>query len=148
MIYFYLFFLKNNNSAIRLIQGIVTAHSCTCILRNGPKQIPASLFFTGDVLLPFSSSDFGFFSSSLLFFHQSFWVSSNSFMYCWSCKFATPFRLDVGDGKEVEVEECPRSKLQENSIKYLGPVCNFLIISIIIACIIIIFLKKILTFCH
>uniref|UniRef100_A0A6N2N875 RING-type domain-containing protein n=1 Tax=Salix viminalis TaxID=40686 RepID=A0A6N2N875_SALVM len=30
-------------------------------------------------------------------------------------------RLDVGDGKEVEVEECPRSKLQENSIKYLGP---------------------------
>ncbi|KAB5519296.1 hypothetical protein DKX38_023615 [Salix brachista] len=29
--------------------------------------------------------------------------------------------LDVGDGKEVEVEECPRSKLQENSIKYLGP---------------------------
>ncbi|KAI9380104.1 hypothetical protein POPTR_016G034100v4 [Populus trichocarpa] len=29
--------------------------------------------------------------------------------------------LDVGDGKEVEVEECPRSKLQENGIKYLGP---------------------------
>ncbi|CAA0837868.1 IQ calmodulin-binding motif family protein [Striga hermonthica] len=29
--------------------------------------------------------------------------------------------LDVGDGKEVELKECPRSKLRKQCIKYLGP---------------------------
>ncbi|KAI7758064.1 hypothetical protein M8C21_017370 [Ambrosia artemisiifolia] len=29
--------------------------------------------------------------------------------------------LDVGDGKEVNVEKCPRSSLQRQCIKYLGP---------------------------
>ncbi|XP_004249442.1 IQ domain-containing protein IQM3 [Solanum lycopersicum] len=29
--------------------------------------------------------------------------------------------LDLGDGKKVELKECPRSKLQKQSIKYLGP---------------------------
>ncbi|KAL1293196.1 hypothetical protein HN51_053829 [Arachis hypogaea] len=29
--------------------------------------------------------------------------------------------LDIGDGKEVNVEECPRSKLHKQCIKYLGP---------------------------
>ncbi|KAI9102904.1 hypothetical protein K1719_023343 [Acacia pycnantha] len=29
--------------------------------------------------------------------------------------------LDVGDGKEVNLEECPRSKLTKQCIKYLGP---------------------------
>ncbi|XP_054783985.1 IQ domain-containing protein IQM1-like [Prosopis cineraria] len=29
--------------------------------------------------------------------------------------------LDVGDGKEVNLEECPRSKLIKQCIKYLGP---------------------------
>lgn len=32
-------------------------------------------------------------------------------------------RLDIGDGKEVDLEECPRSKLRQQCIKYLGPVC-------------------------
>ncbi|XP_060176670.1 IQ domain-containing protein IQM3-like [Lycium barbarum] len=31
------------------------------------------------------------------------------------------FWLDLGDGKKVDVEDCPRSKLQKLSIKYLGP---------------------------
>uniref|UniRef100_M1CQ70 Calmodulin binding protein n=1 Tax=Solanum tuberosum TaxID=4113 RepID=M1CQ70_SOLTU len=31
------------------------------------------------------------------------------------------FWLDLGDGKKVELKECPRSKLQKQSIKYLGP---------------------------
>ncbi|KAK6778523.1 hypothetical protein RDI58_025241 [Solanum bulbocastanum] len=31
------------------------------------------------------------------------------------------FWLDLGDGKKVDIEECPRSKLQKQSIKYLGP---------------------------
>ncbi|KAL6988369.1 IQ domain-containing protein iqm3 [Sarracenia purpurea var. burkii] len=29
--------------------------------------------------------------------------------------------LDIGDGKEVDLKECPRSKLQQLCIKYLGP---------------------------
>ncbi|KAJ0971338.1 hypothetical protein J5N97_019297 [Dioscorea zingiberensis] len=29
--------------------------------------------------------------------------------------------LDVGDGREINVEKCPRSKLQQQCIKYLGP---------------------------
>lgn len=34
----------------------------------------------------------------------------------WNC------RLDIGEGKEVNLEKCPRSKLQQQCIKYLGPV--------------------------
>lgn len=29
--------------------------------------------------------------------------------------------LDIGDGKELDLKECPRSKLREQCIKYLGP---------------------------
>ncbi|XVF76245.1 hypothetical protein PTKIN_Ptkin13bG0250700 [Pterospermum kingtungense] len=29
--------------------------------------------------------------------------------------------LDIGDGKEVDLKECPRSKLRQQCIKYLGP---------------------------
>ncbi|KAF8396438.1 hypothetical protein HHK36_018057 [Tetracentron sinense] len=29
--------------------------------------------------------------------------------------------LDIGDGKEVDLKECPRSKLRHQCIKYLGP---------------------------
>ncbi|KAF2320150.1 hypothetical protein GH714_024563 [Hevea brasiliensis] len=29
--------------------------------------------------------------------------------------------LDIGDGKELDLEECPRSKLRQQCIKYLGP---------------------------
>lgn len=32
------------------------------------------------------------------------------------------WRLDVGDGKEINLEKCPRSKLHRQCIKYLGPV--------------------------
>lgn len=31
-------------------------------------------------------------------------------------------RLDVGDGKEINLEKCPRFNLQHQCIKYLGPV--------------------------
>uniref|UniRef100_A0A5B6YPZ5 IQ domain-containing protein IQM3-like n=1 Tax=Davidia involucrata TaxID=16924 RepID=A0A5B6YPZ5_DAVIN len=31
--------------------------------------------------------------------------------------------LDIGDGKEVDLKECPRSRLQQDCIIYLGPVC-------------------------
>ncbi|XWS66711.1 hypothetical protein CRYUN_Cryun05aG0224000 [Craigia yunnanensis] len=29
--------------------------------------------------------------------------------------------LDIGDGKEIDLKECPRSKLRQQCIKYLGP---------------------------
>ncbi|KDO42141.1 hypothetical protein CISIN_1g0429201mg, partial [Citrus sinensis] len=30
--------------------------------------------------------------------------------------------LDIGDGKEVDLKDCPRLRLQQECIKYLGPV--------------------------
>ncbi|XP_074574336.1 IQ domain-containing protein IQM4-like [Curcuma longa] len=40
-----------------------------------------------------------------------------------ACESAQPFFywLDVGDGREVNLEKCPRSKLQKQLITYLGP---------------------------
>ncbi|XVF07449.1 hypothetical protein REPUB_Repub06bG0139600 [Reevesia pubescens] len=39
------------------------------------------------------------------------------------CDSKQPFFywLDIGEGKEVNLEKCPRSKLQQQCIKYLGP---------------------------
>ncbi|KAG8367981.1 hypothetical protein BUALT_Bualt16G0129100 [Buddleja alternifolia] len=39
------------------------------------------------------------------------------------CDSKQPFFywLDIGDGREVNLERCPRSKLQQQCIKYLGP---------------------------
>jgi len=31
-------------------------------------------------------------------------------------------RLDIGEGKEINLEKCPRAKLQQQCIKYLSPV--------------------------
>lgn len=36
--------------------------------------------------------------------------------------FMLVFRLDVGDGREIMVEKCPRNVLHYQCIKYLGPV--------------------------
>ncbi|GAA0171104.1 hypothetical protein LIER_43892 [Lithospermum erythrorhizon] len=34
--------------------------------------------------------------------------------------------LDIGEGRDINVvDKCPRSKLQQQCIKYLGPVCQF-----------------------
>uniref|UniRef100_A0A6N2L255 Calmodulin-binding family protein n=1 Tax=Salix viminalis TaxID=40686 RepID=A0A6N2L255_SALVM len=52
-----------------------------------------------------------------LHFYYDIWSSSKStepFFY-W---------LDIGDGKEVNLENCPRSKLQRQCIQYLGPVMS------------------------
>ncbi|CAN6206202.1 unnamed protein product [Urochloa humidicola] len=43
---------------------------------------------------------------------------------CWlRCESKEPFFywLDVGEGREINLERCPRSKLQSQCIKYLGP---------------------------
>lgn len=39
------------------------------------------------------------------------------------CQSTQPFFywLDIGEGKEVNLDRCPRSKLQQQCIKYLGP---------------------------
>lgn len=36
-------------------------------------------------------------------------------------------RLDVGHGKDLDLKECQRSKLRQQCIKYLGPVCACII---------------------
>ncbi|KAB2025074.1 hypothetical protein ES319_D06G127800v1 [Gossypium barbadense] len=49
-----------------------------------------------------------------LHFYYNQWLHSQShepFFY-W---------LDIGEGREVNIEKCPRSKLQQQCIKYLGP---------------------------
>ncbi|XWS56129.1 hypothetical protein CRYUN_Cryun09bG0059900 [Craigia yunnanensis] len=40
------------------------------------------------------------------------------------CDSRQPFFywLDIGEGKEVNLDKCPRSKLQQQCIKYLGPI--------------------------
>ncbi|XP_077209912.1 IQ domain-containing protein IQM1-like [Tasmannia lanceolata] len=49
-----------------------------------------------------------------LHFYYDVWFDSES---------SQPFFywLDVGDGKEINLERCPRNKLQQQCIKYLGP---------------------------
>lgn len=32
-------------------------------------------------------------------------------------------RLDIGDGKDLDLKQCPRSKLQQQCMKYVGLVC-------------------------
>ena len=46
--------------------------------------------------------------------------------YLWSFSFVLFYRLDIGDGKDIDLKECPRSKLRQQCIKYLGPVCGFI----------------------
>uniref|UniRef100_A0A5B7B8Y1 Putative Calmodulin-binding family protein n=1 Tax=Davidia involucrata TaxID=16924 RepID=A0A5B7B8Y1_DAVIN len=41
-------------------------------------------------------------------------------LHC-NCKQPFFYWLDIGEGKEVNLERCPRSKLQQQCIKYLGP---------------------------
>lgn len=49
--------------------------------------------------------------------------SDNNYAGFWKC------RLDVGEGRDVNIEKCPRSKLQQQCIKYLGPVSLIFLIS-------------------
>lgn len=43
-----------------------------------------------------------------------------TWLHC-ECKQPFFYWLDIGEGKEVNLERCPRSKLQQQCIKYLGP---------------------------
>ena len=60
----------------------------------------------------------------------------SSVFWIWICQFENVanvkyvyfyemYRLDIGEGKEVNLEKCPRSKLQSQCIKYLGPVSTW-----------------------
>jgi len=45
-------------------------------------------------------------------------------LHCNFSKSTCICRLDVGDGKDVDLPECPRTLLKKQCIKYLGPVRN------------------------
>ncbi|CAA2933708.1 Hypothetical predicted protein [Olea europaea subsp. europaea] len=47
-----------------------------------------------------------------LYYKEWFKSSTNQHFFFW---------LDYGDGKEVDLEECPRSKLDQQCVKYFGP---------------------------
>ncbi|GMJ00879.1 hypothetical protein like AT3G13600 [Hibiscus trionum] len=49
-----------------------------------------------------------------LHFYYNQWLHSE-------CQEPFFYWLDIGDGREVNIERCPRSKLQQQCIKYLGP---------------------------
>lgn len=36
-------------------------------------------------------------------------------------------RLDIGDGRDVDLQKCPRSLLRQQCINYLGPVSSYLL---------------------
>lgn len=56
--------------------------------------------------------------------HQGTWITSRASALIHHVVF---IRLDVGEGKEVNLEEqCTRSTLQQQCIKYLGPVSTCL----------------------
>ncbi|XP_065856956.1 IQ domain-containing protein IQM6 [Euphorbia lathyris] len=44
-----------------------------------------------------------------------------NWLHC-ECKQPFFYWLDIGEGKEVNLERCPRSRLQQQCIKYLGPI--------------------------
>ncbi|ESQ44237.1 hypothetical protein EUTSA_v10005868mg [Eutrema salsugineum] len=48
-------------------------------------------------------------------FYYHAWLHCDTNIQLWTC------RLDIGQGKELNHERCPRSKLYQQSIKYLGP---------------------------
>lgn len=66
----------------------------------------------------------------VIFFFLEIIFLFHNFGYCFDLDFKTLefeiilryYRLDIGEGKEVNLERCPRSKLQLQCIKYLGPV--------------------------
>ncbi|GMI74280.1 hypothetical protein like AT3G13600 [Hibiscus trionum] len=49
-----------------------------------------------------------------LHFYYNQWLHSQ-------CQEPFFYWLDIGEGKEVNIEQCPRPKLQQQCIKYLGP---------------------------
>ncbi|KAL8142869.1 hypothetical protein V2J09_015901 [Rumex salicifolius] len=48
-------------------------------------------------------------------------IMSSGFIVTAHSLSSTEFRLDIGEGKEVDLERCSRAKLQQQCIKYLGP---------------------------
>ncbi|KAJ0101605.1 hypothetical protein Patl1_05919 [Pistacia atlantica] len=51
-------------------------------------------------------------------------VSSSAYMGTLCCKYSRYLylhRLDIGEGKEVNLKDCPRSRPHQECIKYLGP---------------------------
>lgn len=89
----------------RLILAIGMEKICTCTMMSGLIVGAFSLSSTGKIPPEPKFSDLTFFRILLQFL-----------MLC------PERRLDVGDGKEVNLDKCPRTDLQSQCIKYLGPV--------------------------
>ncbi|PAN16031.1 hypothetical protein PAHAL_3G027500 [Panicum hallii] len=56
-----------------------------------------------------------------LHFYYERWCQSQAGQPFFYCKSTSIGRLDVGDGKVVDLPECPRTLLKKQCIKYLGP---------------------------
>lgn len=56
-------------------------------------------------------------------------------------------RLDIGEGKEVNLASCPRVDLQKQCIQYLGPVSldlrNFISSILIVECVNVVFARDV-----
>ncbi|KAI8000074.1 IQ domain-containing protein IQM3 [Camellia lanceoleosa] len=76
--------------------------------------------------LPCTNLQYWFFSDSYIFLENSI-DPRHRYGHClhmyyeeW-CKTDAGQPLDIGDGKEVELKDCPRSMLRQLCVKYLGP---------------------------
>ena len=88
---------------------IVMVTTCTCTMIYGSKVKATNLSSTGKNLLTKSS----IFEWKIVIICLSFNVS-----------FIDDQRLDVGDGKEINLEKCSRQHLNRQCIKYLAPVSH------------------------
>ena len=96
----------------RLIQGIGMVIACICTMKSGAKLMLVSHFFTG--------LSISHFNICICMVTIGFLFGQISYFVPWPC------RLDLGAGKEIDLKECPRSKLRQQCIKYLGPVSTSL----------------------
>lgn len=55
------------------------------------------------------------------------WIDMN--LICNFYEILVSCRLDVGDGKDLDLINCSRSKLKQQCIRYLGPVCAMFFLS-------------------
>ena len=98
--------------APRLTHDIAMDTTCTCTTTLGSKVKALSRSFTGIYT-----------SVWVVLRNIITWIDPDS----WMLYVLVYWRLDIGDGKEVNLEKCPRSKLQGQCIQYLGPVTILLI---------------------
>ena len=93
----------------RSTHGIVMVTTCTCTMIYGSKVKPDNLSSTGKNFL----TKFSIFDQKIII------ICLNLNVSCIDDQ-----RLDVGDGKELNLEKCSRQHLNRQCIKYLAPVSH------------------------